>query len=319
MSVVQIHPAVYRIETPFGDGGTVFLYLLKGDSLALVDTGASDSPRRVLQPALAEIGIALSDVDLILNTHAHLDHAGGNTATRQISNATIYVHAADLGMARSTEAQVEFMTAPLRALEFPETMVQARSEYIRRMAGEGAGADVILQGGEIVDLGGGIRLRVIHNPGHTPGCVSFYWESEGLLITGDAVQGQGSRPGIYPLYFDASNYRRSLTALNELDYRLLCLEHAYEGGSVLNNPTKNLAEGQAFFSESMRVADAIHAAIAGAIRERPGASKREIALAALSELIYEFPQVRVRASDMPVSAPCLAAHIDAVAAGTYPV
>ena len=93
MKAVQIHPAIYRIETPFGQGATVYLYLLKGERLALVDTGAADSPRRILQPALAEIGLNLSDVEVILNTHIHTDHSGGNLPMKQISKAAIYTPA----------------------------------------------------------------------------------------------------------------------------------------------------------------------------------------------------------------------------------
>jgi len=45
VTIEQIHPGLYRITTPFDTTGTVFLYLLKGDRLALIDTGASDSRR----------------------------------------------------------------------------------------------------------------------------------------------------------------------------------------------------------------------------------------------------------------------------------
>ena len=119
MRIERINSAIYRITALYDKTGTVFLYLIKGSRVALVDTGAVDSPREVLEPALAEIGMDLSDVDLILNTHAHLDHSGGNLETKRASNAPIHVHTADLPMAQSTETQVEFHIAPLRILEFP--------------------------------------------------------------------------------------------------------------------------------------------------------------------------------------------------------
>ena len=53
MSIQQIHEGIYAITTPFDKTGTVFLYLLRGDRVALIDTGASDSPAAVLRPALA--------------------------------------------------------------------------------------------------------------------------------------------------------------------------------------------------------------------------------------------------------------------------
>ncbi len=276
MRVDLIHPAIYRITTPFGEGGTVVLYLIKGDRIALVDTGAAHSPSEVLRPALAEIGLALSDVALILNTHAHLDHAGGNLAIKQVSSASIHIHSADVPMSQSTEAQVEFMTAPLRALEMPEQVIRLRAEYVRRMAGESIGTDIALSDGDVIELGAGVRLRAVHAPGHTPGSVCYYWESERVLFTGDAVQGQGSRSGAYPLYFDAANYRRSLAALAQLDVQLLCAGHAFLGGSVVNDPSRRGEECATLLQQSIQVADAIHSGVVGAMRRMAGASKREI-------------------------------------------
>ncbi len=316
----RIDSAIYRITTPFDKTGTVFLYLVKGDRIALVDTGAADSPLEVLEPALAEIGLGLSDVEVILNTHAHLDHSGGNLETKRASNATIHVHAADLPMAQSTEAQVESHIAPLRVLEFPAEVIQERTDYVIRNAGPAAGADVLLTDGEIVDLGAGVQLEAVHCPGHTPGHVCYFWASRGVLFTGDAVQGQGARPGSYPLYFNARDYRRSLTYLTKLEVQTLCAGHAFIGGTLVNSPTRTGSAVGTFLQESIRVADTIHRAAAEAIRQKPGASKRDLAFAALSELTYHIPQLLVRQTGMPLHAgPTLLGHINAAMDGSYPV
>jgi len=317
--IEHIHPGLYRITTPFDKTGTVFLYLLKGDRLALIDTGVSDSAETVLQPALAEVGLRLSDVALILNTHAHLDHAGGNAEVKCRSGARIHLHALDLPLARSVEAEVEFHTAPLRALDFPPEAIAERAAHVTRNVGEPAGADVLLSEGDAIDLGAGIRLRVVHCPGHTPGHVAYFWESEGILFTADSIQGMGARPGSYPYYFDACSYRRSLTKVSGLDVRMLCLGHAFQGGTLVNHPVRRGNEVQAFIQASLGVADTIHRAVAGAVRRRGPGSKRDIALAALDELVYEIPQLRLRLTGMPLLAgPTLLAHIEALRAGTYP-
>jgi glyoxylase-like metal-dependent hydrolase (beta-lactamase superfamily II) len=319
MAIEKIHPAVTRITTPFDKTGTVFLYLVQGERVALIDTGAADSPDTVLQGALAEMRLSFSGVDLILNTHAHLDHAGGNLGTKRRSQAPIHVHAGDLAMAQSTEAQVEFHCGPLRALEFPMDAVAERATHVRHNAGEPAGADILLKDGDKIDLGSGVALRVIHTPGHTPGHVTFFWEAEGIAFTGDAVQGQGARPGSYPYYFDAPAYRRSLARLAAADPRMLCLGHAFHGGTLLNWPTRRGADATAFLHASQTVADTMHRAVAGVLRRLPSASKREIALAALDDLLYEVPQLRHRKTGMPLLAgPTLLAHMVAAQAGTYP-
>jgi glyoxylase-like metal-dependent hydrolase (beta-lactamase superfamily II) len=315
----QIRPGMYQIRTPFDRTGTVFLYLLKGDRIALIDSGASDSPETVLEPALKEIGLALSDVDLILNTHAHLDHSGGNAEMKRRSKAQIHVHRLDLPMAESNDAQVEFHVGPLRRLGCPPEGLKERAEHVLRNAGEAAGADRVLSDGELIDLGKGIRLHAIHCPGHTPGHVVYHWESEGIGFTADAVQGIGARVGAFPYYFDAPSYRESLAKLSRLQCRLLCLGHAYHGGTLVNRPVREGAEAQAFLQASMHVADTIHQTVVEIIKARPEAADRETALAALDALLYDIPQLRNRQTGFPLlGGPTLLAHIDAVRAGTYP-
>jgi glyoxylase-like metal-dependent hydrolase (beta-lactamase superfamily II) len=320
MSITQIHKAIHRIMASYGVGGSVYLYLLTGDRVALVDTGVADSPREYIQPALAEIGMSLSDIDLVLNTHAHLDHVGGNMEIKAASQAQVYIHSADLPLAQSTDAQVEFMTAPLRVLGLPEPGVQERAAYIRKMTGEAAGADMVLSAGDTVDLGRGIALRVVHNPGHTPGSISYYWESEGVLLSGDGVQGLGARPGDTPYYFNAGDYRRSLAALERLSTNILCMSHAYCVNGVVKDATRRGEEAKAFVMESAEIADTIHRAVVEAVRQMPGASKLEIARGALAELIYFYPLLLVRETRMPRSAGAtILAHIEAALSGSYPM
>lgn len=319
MSITRARKSVHRIAIPYRDGGIVFLYLLIGDSAALIDTGPAESLAVSLQPALAQLGIALSDIDLILNTHGHMDHAGGNLELKAASNAPIHLHRGDLPMAKSVDAQIELAIEAPRRLGFPDTVVKGLADKIMEMAGQPAGADRVLSDGDVVDLGDGMRLRALHSPGHTKGSVSYYWESEGALFTGDAVQGQGARVGVYPLYSDASDYRRTLSTLLRLEVRSLFLGHAFVGGGIINDPTRVGDDARAFVLDSVRVADTIHRAIARGVRQMPGASEREIVREALSELIYHVPQLLVRETGMPGWAgPTLVAHIQALAGGDYP-
>lgn len=317
MRIEPIRPSLYKITAPFEGGGVSYLYLFKGDSVALVDTCVADTPRQVLVPALAEIGMALPDVDLILNTHCHVDHTGGNAATKQASNARIHLHAGDLDRARSVELDVEYMNAPLRALGASPESLEQRGKVLARMSGEPAGADVLLAEGDVVDLGKSLRLRVVHNPGHTPGSVSFFWESEGVLICGDAVQGHGARPGAYPYYNDAPTYRGSLTKLSGLGFETLCSAHPYLGGSFTTTPVRSGEDARLFLAASMKAADDVHTAVAAAMRRKPEATQREVALEALSELIFLIPQLLDRPLGIPRSAAgTLVAHIDAVRQGS---
>jgi glyoxylase-like metal-dependent hydrolase (beta-lactamase superfamily II) len=48
------------------------------------------------------------------------------------------------------------------------------------------GYDVLLDDAEVIEVGQ-LRLHAIHNPGHTPGSISFHVEGTPLLFTGDTL------------------------------------------------------------------------------------------------------------------------------------
>ena len=48
------------------------------------------------------------------------------------------------------------------------------------------GPDMPLKDGQTFEVGGA-TLQVIHTPGHSPGGVCLYWESEGVLFSGDTL------------------------------------------------------------------------------------------------------------------------------------
>src|SRR5437764_543705 len=104
------------MAAPFEGDGLVNCYLIDAPSRALIDTGTSSVPGRVLLPALRELGWDPSDLRLIINTHMHIDHAGGNAEMQEVSGAGIHMHRADYALA-DREAHVEkYCRADLRLL-----------------------------------------------------------------------------------------------------------------------------------------------------------------------------------------------------------
>ncbi len=107
--------------------------------------------------------------------------------------------------------------------------------------------------------------------------------------------------------------------LAQLDFSLLCLGHAFLGGTLVNEPNRVGPEGKAFLRGGIQVADTIQAACAAAVRKMPGAKKGEIAHAAMAELIYDLPLQPARDPGIPRSMPpTLLGHINAALSGSYP-
>jgi glyoxylase-like metal-dependent hydrolase (beta-lactamase superfamily II) len=159
----------------------------------------------------------------------------------------------------------------------------------------------VLHDGDRVDLGSGLELEVIHTPGHTPGSVCYYWGAEKLLLTGDAVQGRGSRVGGWPLYFDASSYRRSIDRLLDVPAEALCLGHGFHSGVPLNTPIRRGPEARQIVQDSAAVSDAIDEAVRARIKANPQASNLELAQGVTLDLLEKIPTMLDPVLKLPAS------------------
>src|SRR6516164_7260880 len=88
-----IGPGVWEIDTLLGGWTRMTAgYLIEGPAPVLVETGSQSSVPALLE-ALAEHGVAPTDLAGVAVTHIHLDHAGGvGDVARAFPRATIYVH-----------------------------------------------------------------------------------------------------------------------------------------------------------------------------------------------------------------------------------
>src|SRR5690348_7623012 len=94
MAAVQLAPHVWRIPTVPFDLINSFLFEDDDGSLTLVDAGLKRADKKLLA-ALAGLGKAPEDVQRIVLTHAHQDHAGGLAATKEATGATVQAHDRD--------------------------------------------------------------------------------------------------------------------------------------------------------------------------------------------------------------------------------
>jgi glyoxylase-like metal-dependent hydrolase (beta-lactamase superfamily II) len=146
---------------PFSHG----LYI-DADLKVLIDSGFGCRGREAV--------LSQGNVDVIINTHFHYDHAHGNHFFPQ---AEIWAHYLDTPALLSAELLLAHTGLdrlnPWISVEkyFPEFM------KARRVARE-------LVDGQILDFGG-VVLQVIHLPGHTPGHIGFYHPEDGILFSSD--------------------------------------------------------------------------------------------------------------------------------------
>jgi hydroxyacylglutathione hydrolase len=103
-------------------------------------------------------------IEKILLTHSHWDHIADVHDLKKRTGALLYVHPLDA-------KNVEVPGSDGLPLYFP--ILSAHPDHL-------------LQDGEIIKVGA-LELEVIHTPGHTPGGVSFYLQSQEILFAGDTL------------------------------------------------------------------------------------------------------------------------------------
>lgn len=164
-------------------------YLIDGPARVLIDPGHLHLFAHV-ESGLRGAGLTSDDIDLVIATHVHPDHL---EAVRLFKNARALfaMHLKDWRLAKEMGAQLG-ATVNMDAYA----------------------PDFFLEQGEL-DMKG-LRLEVLHTPGHSPGSISLYWQEQKALFTGDVLfkdgLGRTDLPG-----GDGEALKRSITTLAGLD------------------------------------------------------------------------------------------------------
>jgi len=185
-----------RIVPLISSGYDSNAYVLLGERVAVIDTGLSAESMRSRIAGVVEA----ERVELVLNTHAHIDHCGGN---RTFGNAEVLLHELDAEAASS-------------------------GSYYGTASLFGTGGECkpgrLLKDGARVDLGGEV-LEVIHTPGHTPGSICLYLRERGALFSGDTLFAGGSFGRTDLPGGDMRQLVESLRRIAELDIEVLYPGH----------------------------------------------------------------------------------------------
>jgi glyoxylase-like metal-dependent hydrolase (beta-lactamase superfamily II) len=157
--------------------GVGVTYVVRGERIALIETGTSLTVPHTLA-GLERLGIRPEQVDHILCTHIHMDHAGGaGYLAAALPRADVYIHS---------------MTG--QHLVDPSKLLPS----VRRAVGEEAWplhGDIKplpaerLRAAEALrlDLGRDVVLEAIATPGHSPDHLSYIDHKSGGLFIGDAA------------------------------------------------------------------------------------------------------------------------------------
>lgn len=213
MAAVELAAGIWRIPTAPFDLVNSFLLADDDGSLTLVDAGLPKTSARVLG-ALAQLGKQPGDVQRILLSHAHVDHAGGLRETVDGTGARVLTHDREAVYVR------EGRTPPYDGRSrLGRLLSRAPGGGFARTDVEETFAD-----GAVLPIAGG--LQVVHTPGHSPGHCSFLHPSTGVLLVGDGVMNlRGLRYPPVGLCTDGRMTRASADRLGTLDVEVAAFGH----------------------------------------------------------------------------------------------
>ena len=126
---------------------------------AVVDPG--DEAARIAI-AVEQTGL---DIGKIIITHAHIDHVGAVATLVDEYACPVFMHAGAEPMLKQLPTQAIMM-----GLRFGKVPM----------------VDRYVEDEEVLEVGE-LRLRALYTPGHAPGHLAFYEESEGVVFSGDAL------------------------------------------------------------------------------------------------------------------------------------
>jgi glyoxylase-like metal-dependent hydrolase (beta-lactamase superfamily II) len=185
----------------------------QGSSL-LVEGGEETA---IIDPsvAVAEGRFALPGVDRVLNSHCHEDHVAGNG---RFPDVPWHLHDADLVGIRSLDGIMAIYGFD-GAIDTAWRQVVVEQFHFTSRPDPTAFRD-----GDVFDLGGGVRVRVIHAPGHTRGHSFFHVEPDDVLYLGDV-----DLSSFGPYYGDAwsslEDFERTLAMARTIEARFYATFH----------------------------------------------------------------------------------------------
>ena len=224
---MQVAPHVYAMHiddgAPSHPGGSNNFFV--GDpkkGMVLIDTG--EHQRKWTQAILKEYkDLGKPKIKAILITHGHNDHVGG------------------------VDRVWDVMQAPVRC--HPKL-----AKRVKELVGE----DFVqpLKSREMIDTGGGVKLRALYTPGHEIDHICYYLRDDRIMFTGDTVLGSSSST-----VRDLGAYMKSLQTLMSFKYDIVCPAH----GEIVQPPRGPRLVGLYLKHRQEREAQVIDALKKGAV------------------------------------------------------
>jgi glyoxylase-like metal-dependent hydrolase (beta-lactamase superfamily II) len=210
--IEEIQQDIYLLK---GEGKGSHNYLIRAAYRnVLIDSGL-DQNFLYLQEQILSLGLKIRDIDIVINTHEHLDHIGSN---RYFQESSL-----------------------IAAHRFAATKITLGDHYVTLYRSGDLNKVPLrihlwLENRFLFDLGSH-NLEVIHTPGHTSGSICIYEMKTKSLFSGDTVFAGGTLSYIAESG-SVGDYINSITRLETLRISKIFPGH----GDISRNPEEDLSQ-----------------------------------------------------------------------------
>ncbi len=242
---------IHLLEAPTPVPGLrVNIYFVERPVPTLIDVPMKDALSLAeLNGQLQPLGYSLSDIEVIIVTHPHIDHFGSAADIVEVSGAEVWTTDDSARWLENYDNECldeeQFQKAFLYRAGVPADLIAGLAQYFRFLKELARPVRVSrrLDPGEIVELGPG-RFRVEHVPGHTPWCIMLVDDRDRIAFTGDFLLRDISsnplaqRPSKLPDgYRSLEAYASSLKRVAGMGLALALPGH----GEAMRDPTERIS------------------------------------------------------------------------------
>jgi glyoxylase-like metal-dependent hydrolase (beta-lactamase superfamily II) len=162
------------------------LYLIKGETFAIIEGGVSGITYPFLQQ-LAQENVSPEAISYLIIPHSHFDH--------MMVFCTLKERYPWMKIVTSTLNQATFSSERILSKIFESDRKMTLALMERGLISEAPSlssppsfpVDLAVEEGSALDLGGGIKIKFIETPGHSPDLLSGFLEEEGILFCSDGA------------------------------------------------------------------------------------------------------------------------------------
>jgi hydroxyacylglutathione hydrolase len=246
----------FHVTTPQGKiPRFVYTYLIYGDRICLIDSGVASS-EKVIFDYMKKTGRSPEDISILVLTHSHPDHIGAAKEVVAASGCNVAAHFSEVDWIEDVDLQARQRPVPGFG-----SLVSGPVKVDRH-----------LSEGDILKLGDGLSLKVIHTPGHSRGSISLLLQEEKALFSADAVPIAGDLP-IYDDIVESVRTVQRLRAMEGIELLLAAWDDPRSGDEVYR-----------IMDDGLRYLKQVHRAVRRVDGASPGLEPVELARRVFKEL-----------------------------------